>query len=149
MLPVDRRAPLLVAMAEWAFAPKDLPAVRATCSTYFDKNGWPNIPVEIELTKSDRYPMSPWNWAGLDYIVKFNFMYLTETCRTPAEREAISTHLRGLWDALTAAKIPFKAHWGKLNFMDAAFVAKNFEVARFRPLVRDLFLNDYVAQRLG
>ena len=78
MLPVDRRAPLHVAMAEWAFKPSDLERLLQSCRSYYEQNGWPNLPIEIELTKTDHAYMSPWNWPGLDYIVKFNFMYLTD-----------------------------------------------------------------------
>ena len=35
MLPVDRRAPLRVAMAEWSFNPSDLQAVLSRCREYF------------------------------------------------------------------------------------------------------------------
>ena len=51
--------------------------------------GWPNLPIEIELTKTDDYHMSPWNWPELkgagnkNYVVKFNFMYLTDVCKKP------------------------------------------------------------------
>jgi hypothetical protein len=149
MLPVDRRAPLLVAMAEWGFHPNDLAPVRAICRSYYEKNGWPNIPIEIELTKTDSYMMSAWNWPDLNYIVKFNFMYLTETCKTATEKQMIYKHLQGLWDELTRAEIRFKAHWGKINFMDAEFVQKNYDLSTFRPFVQGIFLNDYLAQRIG
>jgi hypothetical protein len=148
MLPVDRRAPIHVAMAEWGFRPDDLDAVIAKCEAYFEEHGWPNIPTEIELTRIDGNVMSPWNWDGLDYIVKFNFMYLTEVCKTPAEKEAIYTHLRGLWQALQAADIPFKAHWGKVNFIDPDFVTRSHDFATFRPYVAPMFMNDYLAERL-
>jgi FAD/FMN-containing dehydrogenase len=149
MLPVDRRAPLHVAMAEWSFRPQDVHRVIAHCRSYFDHHGWPNIPTEIELTRTDGNLMSPWNWEGLAYIVKFNFMYLTEVCRQPGEKAAISTHLRGLWDQLQAADIPFKAHWGKINFIDPEFVRTNHHLDAFRPLISPMFVNDYLAQRLG
>ena len=87
MLPVDRRAPLHVAMAEWAFNPSDLERLLQSCRSYYEQNGWPNLPIEIELTKTDHAFMSPWNWPGLDYIVKFNFMYLTDVSQTEAEKE--------------------------------------------------------------
>src|SRR5437764_975676 len=35
MLPVDRRAPLRVAMAEWSFRPQDVQRVIEECQTYF------------------------------------------------------------------------------------------------------------------
>jgi FAD binding domain/D-arabinono-1,4-lactone oxidase len=149
MLPVDRRAPLRVAMAEWSFRPQDLHRVLGECQGYFDRNGWPNIPTEIELTRVDGSLMSPWNWEGLTYIVKFNFMYLTEVCTKPGEKEAIYAHLRGLWDHLEAAGVPFKAHWGKINFIDPEFVRRNHGFDAFRPLISPMFLNDYLADRLG
>ena len=86
------------------------------------------MPIEIELTKTDDYLMSPWNWVGLDYIIKFNFMYLTDVLSTEAEKDLIVSHLKGLWDHLLQAGIPFKAHWGKLNFMDPGFVRSQFQV---------------------
>ena len=149
MLPVDRRAPLRVAMAEWSFRPQDIERVLGECRRYFDRHGWPNIPTEIELSRSDGSLMSPWNWAGLDYIVKFNFMYLTEVCTKPGEKEAIYAHLRGLWEQLEAANVPFKAHWGKINFIDPEFARRNHGFDAFRPLISPMFLNDYLANRLG
>jgi hypothetical protein len=149
MLPVDRRAPLRVAMAEWSFDPQDLDMVLARCREYFEAAGWPNLPIEIELSKTDDYFMSPWNWAGLPYIVKFNFMYLTDVCTNAEERAAIYTHLQGLWNFLLAKGVRFKAHWGKINFMDPEFVRKNFQLDRFRPYIQPMFMNDYLAERLG
>ena len=148
MLPVDRRAPLHVAMAEWSFRPQDLHRVIGECREYFGKHRWPNIPTEIELTRVDGSLMSAWNWDGLAYIAKFNFMYLTEVCKEPEEKEAIYTHLRGLWEHLERAGIPFKAHWGKINFIDPEFARRNHDVDRFMPLVSPMFMNDYLAERL-
>lgn len=148
MLPVDRRAPLHVAMAEWSFDPADLDRLMKNCREYYQKNGWPNLPIEIELTKTDDYFMSPWNWPGLAYIVKFNFMYLTDICSTDPERNAIVTHLHGLWDHLLLAGIPFKAHWGKINFMDYNFVSQHFALADFEPYLQPMFINGYLAERL-
>ena len=93
--------------------------------------------------------MSAWNWDGLDYIVKFNFMYLTEVCTEPGEKEAIYAHLRGLWEHLEAAGVPFKAHWGKINFIDPEFVRRNHGFDAFRPLISPMFMNDYLRERLG
>ena len=135
-------------MAEWSFNPDDLPKILSTCRAYFKRAGWPNMPIEIELTKTDNYPMSPWNWPGLDFIVKFNFMYLTDVIRTDQERAAMLAHLKGLWDFLLQSGIPLKAHWGKINFMDPAFVRANFDFAGFEPLIRPLFLNPYLSERL-
>jgi hypothetical protein len=149
MLPVDRRAPLQVAMAEWSFNPADLPRVMQSCKEYFKQCGWPNLPIEIELTRTDDYFMSPWNWRGLDYIIKFNFMYLTDISQTAAEKKQITAHLQGLWDYLTKAGIPFKAHWGKINFMDPEFVRTHFEFDQFKPFIRPMFINKYLAERLG
>jgi hypothetical protein len=149
MLPVDRRAPLHVAMAEWSFRPQDLQRVLGECENYYDTSGWPNIPTEIELTRVDGNFMSPWNWEGLEYIVKLNFMYLTEVCTKPGEKEAIYAHLRGLWEHLESAGVPFKAHWGKINFIDPEFVARNHDFDSFRPLVQPMFMNDYLTDRLG
>ncbi len=93
--------------------------------------------------------MSPWNWDGLPYIVKFNFMYLTEVCTEPGEKEAIFAHLRGFWQQLEAAGVPFKAHWGKINFIDPAFARRNHRLDAFRPLAAPMFMNDYLAERIG
>jgi FAD/FMN-containing dehydrogenase len=147
MLPVDRRAPLRVAMAEWSFNPADLNNLMGRCKEYFHQHGWPNLPIEIELTKTDNYYMSAWNWPGLDYIIKFNFMYLTDVTQTPAEKEAIFVHLHGLWDYLIQAGIPFKAHWGKINFMDYKFVNDHFEFDQFKPFIHPMFLNRYLTER--
>ncbi len=148
MLPVDRRAPLRVAMAEWSFNPADLSALLDCCREYYRQKGWPNLPIEIELTKTDDYFLSPWNWPGLEYVVKLNFMYLTDVSGTPAEKAAIVAHLRGLWNRLLEKGIPFKAHWGKLNFMDYDFVRTHYELEAFAPFIRPVFLNAYLAARL-
>jgi len=147
MLPVDRRAPLRVAMAEWSFNPAGLNNLMGRCKEYIHQHGWHNLPIEIELTKTDNYFMSAWNWPGLDYIIKFNYMCLTDVTQTPAEKEAIFVHLHGLWDHLLQAGIPFKAHWGKINFMDYKFVNDHFEFDQFKPFIRPLFLNPYLAER--
>jgi FAD/FMN-containing dehydrogenase len=149
MLPVDRRAPLRVAMAEWSFRPEDVHTVLGECRQYFDEHGWPNIPTEIELTRVDGSLMSAWSWDGLPYIVKLNFMYLTEVCSKPGEKEAIYSHLRGLWKHFQDAGIPFKAHWGKINFIDPDFVRENHGFDAFRPLVAPIFMNDYLRERIG
>jgi FAD/FMN-containing dehydrogenase len=149
MLPVDRRAPIHVAMAEWSFRPQDVHLVLGSCEGYFDEHGWPNIPTEIELSRADGSFMSPWNWPDLPYIVKFNFMYLTEVATKPGEKEAIYAHLRGLWEHLEAVGIPFKAHWGKINFIDPQFVERNHALGEFRPLIAPMFMNDYLAERIG
>ena len=149
MLPVDRRAPLRVAMAEWSFRPEDVHTVLGECRQYFDERGWPNIPTEIELTRVDGSLMSAWSWEGLPYIVKFNFMYLTEVCTKPGEKEQIYAHLRGLWEHLESVGVPFKAHWGKLNFIDPDFVRRNHGFDAFRPLISPIFMNDYLRERIG
>ena len=148
ILPVDSRAPLHVAMAEWSFDPADLHRLMERCQEYYQRNGWPNLPIEIELTKTDNYWMSPWNWPGLDYIVKFNFMYLTDVSGTEPEREKILAHLHGLWDYLLQAGIQFKAHWGKINFMDYDFVREHYQLDAFKPFIRPMFLNRYLTDRL-
>ena len=147
MLPVDRFAPLHVAMAEWSFDPADLPRILDTCRKYFGANHWPNLPTEIELTKTDSHHMSPWNWPNLDFIVKLNFQYLTDTCDV-AQKAMISTHLHGLWNALLAAGIPLKAHWGKLNFLDYQYVSEHYGLAGFAPLIDPMFVNPYLSERV-
>ena len=136
MLPLDRRAPLRVAMAELSFRPQDLQRVLGECEQFFGKHRWPNIPTEVELTRADGSFMSPWNWHGLPYIAKLNFMYLTEVCTEPEEKAAILSHLRGLWEHLERVGIPFKAHWGKINFIDSEFARRNHDVDRFHPWSR-------------
>lgn len=149
MLPVDRRAPLRVSMAEWSFRPQDVYRLIGECEDYFGQAGWPNIPTEIELTRVDGGLMSAWNWDDVPYIVKFNFMHLTEVCRSPGEKEEIYAHLRGLWKHLRRAGVPFKAHWGKINFIDPAFVRENHDFDRFKPLISPIFMNEYLDERLG
>jgi FAD/FMN-containing dehydrogenase len=149
MLPVDRSAALRVGMAEWSFDPKDVAAARGAMAEYFSKNRWPNLPIEMELTKTDDYFMSPWHWPGLPYIVKFNFQYLLDVCRTPADLADLNTHLRGCWDYLNQKGLAFKAHWGKLNFLDPATVRRRYQLDQFRPMVNPAFVNPYLADRLG
>ena len=99
------------------------------------------------LLSTLNFYMSAWNWPGLDYIIKFNFMYLTDVIQPGPEKEKIYSHLKGLWDHLRKAGIPFKAHWGKINFMDADFVAQNYQFESFKPYIRPLFLNRYLRER--
>jgi hypothetical protein len=60
----------------------------------------------------------------------------------------VNVHLRGLWDRLIQEGIPFKPHWGKINFLDPEFVAENFHLDEFSESIQPLFLNDYVASRI-
>ena len=142
IIPCDRRAQLHCSMAEWSFDPKDLPRVMDTCRTYFAAHKWPNLPIEIECTRTDTYWMSAWNWPGLPYIVKLNFQYLTDFL-SDAEKVAMIAHLKGLWDAFNQAGIPFKAHWGKINFLTPSVVASRYQLAPFLPSIKALVLNDY------
>jgi hypothetical protein len=57
-------------------------------------------------------------------------------------------HLKGLWDFLEQSGIPFKAHWGKINFMTPEFVQQHFLFDRFKPFIRSMFLNPYLKERL-
>jgi len=147
MIPVDRFSPLTVALSEWGFDPADTQRVLETCRDYYAKAGWPNLPIEIQLTKTDDHYMSPWNWPGLDRIIKFDFQYLTEDLDA-AGIAGISTHLEGLWRELQRRNIPFKAHWGKINFLDYAQTRKIHQLDQFAPSVRPVFLNDYLRTRL-
>jgi hypothetical protein len=45
-------------------------------------------------------------------------------------------------------KIPFKAHWAKINFIDPAFAARQYEVDQFKPFMRSNFLNPYLVERI-
>jgi hypothetical protein len=147
MIPVDRLAPLRVSQAEWGFDPEDLDRVMAVCRDYFGHNKWPNTPIEIELCKTDPYLMSPWNWPSLPCIVKFNFQYITDFL-SDDEKAVMMAHLKGLWDALGAAQIRFTGHWGKINFLDADFVAANYMLDAFAPHIDPLFLNASMRARL-
>ena len=147
MIPYDRLATLRVGMAEWSFDPADVAQVMAVCGTYFDAHEWPNLPTEIECTRTDSYMMSAWNWPELPFIIKFNFQYLTDFL-TPADKVTMVDHLRGLWAALETAGVRFKAHWGKINFLTPESVAKKYELAGFLPHVQPAFLNDYIRERL-
>jgi hypothetical protein len=148
IIPCDRLAPLHVAMAEWSFAPADLPQVMSVCTSYFTANQWPNLPIEIECTRTDSYWMSAWNWPGLPYIVKLNFQYLTDYL-TDADKVTMIRHLQGLWNALVAAGITFKAHWGKINFLTPETTAKLYQLQSFRPMIQPGLMNPYLQQRLG
>jgi len=93
--------------------------------------------------------MSAWNWPEVpeSYIVKLNFQYITDSLSAD-EKAQMTTHLKGLWDALDAAGILFKAHWGKMNFLDPKRIAALYQPEHFMPLVKPLFLNDYLKARL-
>ena len=147
MIPIDRLSPLTVALSEWSFDPADTQRVLQACRDYYKKAGWPNLPIEIQLTKTDDFFMSPWNWAGLDRIIKFDFQYLTDDLDA-AGIAGISTHLEGLWRELERRNIPFKAHWGKINFLDYARVKKLHQLDQFAPLIRPMFVNDYLRDRV-
>ena len=75
-------------------------------------------------------------------------MYLTDVGESAVEKEAIVTHLRGLWNWLLEKKIPFKAHWAKINFIDPAFAARQYEAKQFKPFIRSIFLNPYLVERI-
>jgi hypothetical protein len=75
-------------------------------------------------------------------------MYLTEVTGEGAERELMMANLQGLWQSLQQAGIPFKAHWGKINFIDADFVRRSHRFAEFKPYLNELFLNPYLRARL-
>jgi hypothetical protein len=149
MIPVDRLAPIKVAMAEWSFAPADLKRAMDCCRGYFRAKGWPNLSIEIQCSLKDNYWMSPWDWPDVpeSYIVKLNFQYITDSLSAD-EKTQMTTHLKGLWDALDAAGIRFKAHWGKMNFLDPKRIAALYQPKHFMPLVKPLFLNDYLKARL-
>ncbi len=147
LIPVDRMARVHCAMAEWSFNPVDIPRVKTMLTTYFEANGWPNLAIEIECTRTDTYLMSAWNWPELPYIAKINFQYLTEFFED-GDKARMKAHILGIWNMLDGADIPFKAHWGKLNCLDAAQVAKTYDLAAFLPYVEPLFLNGYTKRRL-
>lgn len=154
IIPCDRRAKLLCAMAEWSFKPADLPNVMKVCTNYFnskDNTGnpveWPNLPIEIECTRADDYWLSAWNSGDEPFIVKLNFQYLTVGL-SDDQKAMIAPHLEGLWNALIAAGITFKAHWGKINFLTPELVAKLYQPDSFKPMISPLFMNDYLAARL-
>jgi hypothetical protein len=44
--------------------------------------------------------------------------------------------------------IPFKAHWGKINFLDYDFVQHHYQIEAFKPFIRPLFLNNYLTERI-
>ena len=91
--------------------------------------------------------MSELNFEGLEYAVKFNFQYLTDVC-TEDEKQKIYPHLEGLWNHLIEAGIQFRAHWGKINFMDYNFVRDHYQLDQFQKFIRPAFLNSYLAERL-
>lgn len=76
-------------------------------------------------------------------------MYLTEVCKEPGEKEGIHAHLRGLWQHLQAAGVPFKAHWAKVNFIDPEYTRRQHRLDQFLPLVSPLFMNEYLEERIG
>lgn len=154
MLPCDRMAPLTVAQAEWGFRVEDIARVRQVCRDYFGglkisgQTNWPNAPIEIELTKTDPYLMSPWNWGpDIPYVAKFNFQYITDYL-SDGDKAEMMRHLKGLWDKLVAARIPFKAHWGKCNFLDVNFVEENYQLNQFKQHIQPMFLNPSMRARL-
>jgi len=147
MIPVDRMAQVHCAMAEWSFNPADIPRVKTLLAAFFAANKWPNLAIEIECTRTDAYLMSAWNWPGLPYIAKINFQYLTEYFED-GDMARMKAHIQGIWNMLTTSNIPFKAHWGKLNCLDVAQVAKTYNLAAFLPHVQPLFLNEYTRKRL-
>lgn len=147
MIPIDRLSPLKVALSEWSFDVADTQRVLQVCRAYYATAGWPNLPIEIQLTRTDTHYMSPWNWPGTDTIIKFDFQYLADELST-AHKAGIATHLQGLWQALQGAGIPFKAHWGKINFIDYAFATKNHQLDRFAKFVQPWLVNDYLRARI-
>ena len=93
--------------------------------------------------------MSPWNWPGLDYIVKFNFMYLTDVCDTAAEKDAIIAHLHGLWDHFRPGRDAVQGALGQDQLHGPGLRARLIlSWESFRPFIRPLFINQYLAERL-
>ena len=150
MIPLDRKAPIRVAMAEWSVAPHDLPRVMDVCRTYWRAHGFPNLSTEIQCMGRDDFWMSAWNWPELktNYIVKLNFQYITDYLSAD-DKTAMIAHLKGLWDALDAAGIIFKAHWGKINFLDVARVRERYQLDKFMRLAKPMFANAYLRERLA
>lgn len=144
-------------MAEWSFLPDDATKVKAECETYFTTSKWSNLPIEIELVKTDDYYMSAWSKPREgnsseypDYLIKFNFMYLTVVDGDAVDkfRSDLESHLKGLWDALVEKGFQFKAHWGKINFLTPEDVKNNFAWDEFKPFVCEKLVNSYLRERL-
>ena len=89
--------------------------------------------------------MSAWSWPNLPYIVKFNFQYLT-LYLSDVEKAEVIAHLKGLWDALVEAGVPFKAHWGKINFNTPPAVAKNLRSGGL-PAQREAYVHERLSSR--
>jgi len=163
MIPVDRfcNENVYCTMAEWAFHPKQIKQVVALYRKYFSENKWPNLPIEVEYVKADDYYMSPWNSANIivdgqdtEFLVKINIMWYT-TIEKKASNEAtgrfrkqVEDHAKGIWDILKANNIPFKAHWGKVNFTTPKDVEKLYDYQAFQPRIQHQFLNSYIKSRL-
>jgi hypothetical protein len=88
-----------------------------------------------------------WNWDGLPYIVKLNFMYLTEVCKEPAERAAIVSRCAGSGITSSAPASRSRRSGGRFNLIDAEFASRNHDVDGFLPLVSPR-LNSYLEERL-
>jgi len=144
MIPVDNGINFRIGFGEFSVDPKDRWQVISVLEKYYAANEWSNCPIEISLTKCDPFNLSAWNWPGLDYIIKFDFQYFTDPCVTDAQKAELHSHLQGIWDALKSAGIKFKAHWGKVNFFDHEFVAKNYNLNEFQHSISTPFLSDYL-----
>jgi len=159
MLPVDRfsNENVYCAMAEWAFHPKQIKEVVDLYRKYFSEHEWPNLPIEIEYVKSDGYYMSPWNSDSIgeaigeatEFLVKINTMwYIPSKAEGPGIRPQVENHAKGIWIVLKENNIPFKAHWGKINFTSPEDAIKLYDFDAFSPKIQQQFVNSYINTRL-
>jgi hypothetical protein len=75
------------------------------------------VPMEFEPVKSTRTLLSPAYSKEDEIIYKVNFMF-DEFHEWPD----LLRRLRTIWDALLAAGVELRFHWGKLHFADRAYI---------------------------
>ena len=93
--------------------------------------------------------MSAWSWDDVPYIVKFNFMYLTEVCARPARRRRSTPTCAASGSTCSAQAFPSRRTGARSTSSTPQFVRENHDFERFKPLISPIFINDYLTERLG
>ena len=70
--------------------------------------------------------------------------YSLKNAEGPEFRKEIEKHAKGIWDILKANNIPFKAHWGKVNFTSREDIDKMYNFQAFQPHIQNQFVNKYI-----
>lgn len=120
MLPRDQTVSNPVVQAEWFFRRANVLQVFEIILEVFNKQGHNFLPTEFEPVRSIHHHLSPaYSEDPAEIFYKFNFMYDINN-----KKEDYLRRLRAIWDAIIAAGIPIRWHWGKIHFADREHAEK-------------------------